>query len=75
MCELIEDTVITITDEEMVKAMKLIAERMKLIIEGSAGAGAAAAIFHAEEIRQKWPEVKKIGVILCGGNTNLSNFP
>ena len=66
---------ITVTDEEMKQAMKLIAERMKLIIEAAAGAAVAAAVFKTDEIVQKWPDVRKIGVIICGGNTELEKFP
>ena len=66
---------ITVTDEEMIKGMKLVAERMKLVVEASAGASVAAALFHIEDILQIWPHLTKIGVILCGGNTVLTNFP
>ena len=59
----------------MLKAMKLVAERMKIVIEASAGASVAAAMFHTNEILKKYPDVTKIGVILCGGNTVLTNFP
>ena len=75
LCDLVEDTVITVTNEDMLKAMKLVAERMKIVIEASAGASVAAAIFHTNEILMHYPDVSKIGVILCGGNTVLPNFP
>ena len=75
LCELIEDCVITVTDEEMKQAMKIVAERMKLVVEASAGASVAAALFKTEEILSQWPSVRKIGVILCGGNIELTNFP
>ena len=66
---------ITVTDEEMKQAMKVTAERMKIVIEAAAGASVAAALFKTDEIIQKWPDVRKIGVIICGGNTQLENFP
>jgi len=75
LCELIEESVLTISDEEMERGMKIVAERMKLVIEASAGASVAAALFKTEEIIKIWPEVRRIGVILCGGNTELVNFP
>ena len=74
LCELIEDCVITVTDEEMKQAMKIVAERMKLVIEASAGASVAAALFRTKEIHSQWPNIRKIGVILCGGNTEFTNF-
>ena len=55
--------------------MKIVAERMKLVIEASAGASVAAALFKTDEILRRWPNVRKIGVVLCGGNTDLDNFP
>ena len=75
LCELAEDSVITVTDEDMTNAMKMVAERMKIIIEASAGASVAASLFHIQDILTEWPHLKNIGVILCGGNTVLTNFP
>ena len=76
LCELAEDSVMTITDEEMKQAMRIVLEQMKIGIEASAGAAVAAAIFKSHEICAKWPSVKKVGVILCGGNFELpENFP
>ena len=63
------------TDQDMRAAMKIVAEKMKIIIEASAGASVAAALFKTDEIIKEWPEVRKIGVIICGGNTELTNFP
>ena len=68
LCELIEDSVMTVTDEEMSKAIEIVAQRMKLVIEASAGASVAAALFKTDELLRKWPNLRKIGVILCGGN-------
>lgn len=72
LCELAEPEVITVTDAEMIAAMKLVTERMKLVVELSAGASAAAAIY---KVGQKWPELKKIGVVLCGGNADMDRIP
>ena len=49
--------------------MKLIWERMKLIVEPSA-AMAAAAIF-TDTFKKLDPKIKNVGVILCGGNTDV----
>ena len=59
----------------MKMGMKIVAERMKLVIEASAGASVAAALFKTDQIHRLWPNVRKIGVVLCGGNTDLDNFP
>ena len=74
LCELVEEDVITVTDDEMKRALQMVAGRMKLVIEASAGASVAAALFKTDEISRQWPTVQKIGVILCGGNVNLNHF-
>ena len=66
--------VITVTEEEIVSAMRLVWERMKLMIESSAAVGVAAVL---SEKFQALPaqELKNVGVILCGGNVDLDNLP
>ena len=75
LCDLAEHDVITVTDDEMIEGMRIVAERMKLVIEASAGAVVAAAIFKLSQVLQKWPHIKNIGVVLCGGNTDLNYLP
>ena len=58
--------VITATDPEIVSAMRLIWERMKIIVEPS-GAVPLAAMLNAKE---KFAG-KKVGIILSGGNVDL----
>ena len=66
--------VITVTEEEIVAAMKLVFERMKLVIEPSAAVGVAAML--NESFKEHYlPNVSKIGIILCGGNTDLQSLP
>jgi threonine dehydratase len=64
------DRIIPVTDEEIIAAMRFIWERMKLVVEPS-GAVPLAAIRKAKE------EVagKQIGIILSGGNVDLSKLP
>ena len=45
---------------------------MKLMIELSAGASAHAALF---KVAKMWPHLKKVGVILCGGNADMNKIP
>ena len=73
LCDFMEEDVITVSDKEMIYGMKLAAEHMKIVVEAAAGAAIAAAICHQDKIRKCWPHVQKIGVIICGGNTNLFN--
>ena len=66
--------VITVTEEEIISAMRLVWERMKLLIEPSAAVGVAAVL---TEKFQEIPEqdLKNVAVILCGGNVDLDNLP
>ena len=73
------DAVITVTEDEIVAAMKVIYERMKLVVEPSGAVGLAAAMStqFKEFNRQNppWGKVskhKKVGVVLCGGNVDLA---
>ncbi|TGV01377.1 pyridoxal-phosphate dependent enzyme [Flavivirga rizhaonensis] len=67
--EHVED-IIRVEEDDIIKAMKLIWERMKIIIEPSAAVAFAAVLKDKKRIKNK-----KIGVILSGGNVDLSNLP
>ncbi len=57
------EDVLTVSDDEIVEVMKFMLVRMKLLVEPS-GAAAAAAVFN-----HKLPKnVKRVGVVLSGGN-------
>jgi len=58
--------VITVTDDEIIRGMKLIWEKLKMIVEPS-GAVPFAAVYKAKE---KFAG-KKIGIIFSGGNVDL----
>ena len=61
------DDVLTVSDEEILATIKFMLFRMKLLVEPSGVAAAAAVMF------QKLPaDVKKVGVILSGGNIDAS---
>jgi threo-3-hydroxy-L-aspartate ammonia-lyase len=59
------DEVLTVTDEEILATMRFMLFRMKLLIEPS-GAAAAAAVFH----RRIPAFCRRIGVVLSGGNVD-----
>lgn len=67
--ELVKD-IFLVTDEEIVEAMRIIWERMKVVIEPSC-AVPFAAILKNKEVFQG----KKTGVILTGGNVDLAKLP
>lgn len=62
--------IIRVEEEEIVNAMKLIWERMKIIIEPSSAVPFAALMREKERFKNK-----KIGIILSGGNVDLSKLP
>jgi threonine dehydratase len=66
------ERVITVGEEEIISAMRLVWERAKLLIEPSA-AVAVAAVF-AEQFREL-AGVQRVGIVLSGGNVNLDQLP
>ncbi|MBS1491576.1 MAG: pyridoxal-phosphate dependent enzyme [Bacteroidetes bacterium] len=61
--------VITVSDPEIISAMRLMWERLKIIIEPSAAVPLAAVLKSREKFYRK-----KIGVILSGGNVDLEKI-
>ena len=59
------DDVLTVTDEEILATMRFMLFRMKLLVEPS-GAAAAAALFH----RKLTAGCRRVGVVLSGGNVD-----
>ena len=66
--------VVTVSEDEIVSAMKLVFERMKLVVEPS-GAVGVAALFSKDFKENHLQNLKKVGVILCGGNVDVENLP
>ena len=66
--------VVTVSEEEMVTAMRLVWERMKLVIEPGAACSVAAVLSNQFKALVG-PEVKRVGVVLCGGNVDLDHLP
>ena len=66
------EAVLTVTEDEIVAAMRLAWERAKLLIEPSSAVAVAAALMPA--FRQL-PGVKSVGIILSGGNVYLDKLP
>lgn len=62
--------IVTVSEAAIVEAMKLIWERMKIIIEPSSAVPLAALIENQIETRNT-----KIGIIISGGNVDLSSLP
>lgn len=75
LLELAEKEVLSVTDMEMIESMKFVFQRMKLAIEVSAAAGIAAVQgLQFKALAQRY-DFKNVGIILCGGNTDLDKLP
>jgi len=61
--------VVTVTDDQLREAMRFAFERMKIVIEPSGAAPLAAIMSGAID-----PHGKTIGIIISGGNVDLSRF-
>ncbi|PTN08356.1 pyridoxal-phosphate dependent enzyme [Mangrovibacterium marinum] len=64
------DEIVTVSERAIVRAMRMIWERMKIIIEPSAAVPLAAILENKLDVRGK-----KIGIILSGGNVDLEKLP
>lgn len=62
--------IIRVEEAEIISAMKLIWERMKIIVEPSSAVPLAALLRDKKRFQNK-----KIGIILSGGNVDLKNLP
>ena len=63
------DDIITVTEAEIIEAMKFLWERMKLVIEPS-GAVPLAGLF---KLKDKLDN-QRVGIILSGGNVDLTQY-
>jgi threo-3-hydroxy-L-aspartate ammonia-lyase len=61
--------VVTVTDEQLVDAMRFVFERMKLVIEPSGAAGIAALLAGKIGVKNK-----RVGIIISGGNVDRGRF-
>ncbi|HYW94729.1 MAG TPA: pyridoxal-phosphate dependent enzyme, partial [Bacteroidales bacterium] len=62
--------IIRVEEEEIIAAMRLIWERMKIIVEPSSAVALAAVMRENSLFRNK-----RTGIILSGGNVDLANLP
>jgi len=61
------DDMVTVSDDDLVRAMRFVWERLKLVVEPTGVLGLAAALERKVDV-----EGKRIGVILSGGNVDLA---
>jgi threonine dehydratase len=64
------DEIVTVSEEGIVAAMRMIWERMKIIIEPSSAVPLAAVLEKKINVSSK-----KVGIIISGGNVDLARLP
>ena len=64
------DKIICVSELEIIEAMKLIWERLKIVVEPSSAVAFAAILQKKKNFKDK-----NIGVILSGGNVDLTHLP
>lgn len=62
--------IIRVTEDEIINAMRLVYERMKIVIEPSSAVALAAVFREKEKFKNK-----KIGIIFSGGNVDVTKLP
>ena len=66
------EAIITVEDEAIVEAMRLLWERAKLVVEPSGAVGVAAAL---SDTFQSLENLNQVAIVLTGGNVNLDQLP
>lgn len=66
------EAVLTVSEDEIIRAMRLVWERAKLMIEPSSAVAVAAVL--ADSFRAL-SGLRRVGVILSGGNVDLDRLP
>lgn len=69
ICQEVIDETVTVTEPEIARAMRKIADGERWIVEGAAGVAVAGLIRTAEQYRGQ-----KVAVVLCGRNVALETF-
>jgi threonine dehydratase len=64
------DQIVTVSEESIIEAMRLVWERMKIVIEPSAAVPLGAILEEKITVRNK-----KVGIIVSGGNLDLEQLP
>ncbi|MCL6333602.1 threo-3-hydroxy-L-aspartate ammonia-lyase [Pectobacterium carotovorum subsp. carotovorum] len=63
------DDILTVTDDDLIDTMQFYAERMKIVVEPTGCLSFAAARNMSESLRGK-----RIGIIISGGNVDISRY-
>ena len=63
------DDILTVTDEQLVEAMRFYAERMKMVVEPTGCLTLAAACHAGLDLKGQ-----RVGLVISGGNVDLPRF-
>lgn len=63
------DDIVTVSDAQLIEAMRFAAARMKMVVEPTGALAMAAAMQGAVEVRGK-----RVGVIISGGNVDIAQL-
>lgn len=66
------ENVVTVSEDEIIQAMRLMWERAKLLIEPSSAVAVAAVL---TPTFQTLRDLRNVGIVLSGGNVNLDRLP
>ena len=61
--------ILTVSEDEIMLSMRIIWERMKLVVEPSSAVALAVVIKNKEKFQNK-----RIGIVISGGNVELSQM-
>jgi threo-3-hydroxy-L-aspartate ammonia-lyase len=64
---------LTVSDAQLISALRFMAERMKMVVEPTGALGFAAALLACQESRLDL-KGKRIGIVISGGNIDLSQL-
>jgi threonine dehydratase len=63
------DDIVTVSDAQLVEAMRFAASRMKMVVEPTGALAMAAAMKGSLDVRGK-----RVGVIISGGNVDIAQL-
>eukprot|EP00055_Hartaetosiga_balthica_P011353 m.51286 g.51286 ORF g.51286 m.51286 type:complete len:343 (-) comp7555_c0_seq6:16-1044(-) len=69
------DAVFTVSEKEIVQAQRFVLERMKLMIEPSAGVSVGVALSKKFKEYAEKEGIGRVVVVLCGGNQDIDKLP
>jgi threonine dehydratase len=63
------DDIVTVTDDQLIEAMRFAAARMKMVVEPTGALAMAAAMQGAVDVRGK-----RVGIVISGGNVDIAQL-